>query len=86
MSASKHFQEVYPSPLSVYEGQPLPELPTGVTVDGKSLDNGVRGYKSEAYQRHPAPIQPLEQGNAFDFHGMSFYSPSTRIYEWLVLA
>jgi hypothetical protein len=75
MPRTKEFQEMYTSPLAVYEGQNLPDLPTGVTSDGKSLDNGARAseeHRSEAYQRFPAPIQPPERGNAFDFHGLSY--------------
>jgi hypothetical protein len=78
MPMLKEFQEMYTSPLAVYEGQTLPELPTGVTADGKSLDNRVPASgepRSEAYQRFPAPIQAPERGNAFDFHGLSYSHP-----------
>ncbi|KIM22851.1 hypothetical protein M408DRAFT_332716 [Serendipita vermifera MAFF 305830] len=68
---------MYTSPLAIYQGQNLTELPSGVNADGKSLDNGLReraGGKSAAYVVHPLPIKPPEQGNAFDFH--IYYLPN----------
>ena len=71
MSTLGVFQRMYPSPLSVYKGQELPELSNGVNSDGKSLDNGPivsAERKSTIYETYPLPIKPREQGNAFDFH------------------
>ncbi|PVG04704.1 hypothetical protein CPB86DRAFT_777982 [Serendipita vermifera] len=76
MSKIDEFQSRYSSPLSVYDGQSLSELPTGFNTDGKSLDNGIHDQtpRSEAYGRHPTPIRMPEQGNAFDFH--IYYLPN----------
>jgi hypothetical protein len=74
MSKLDEFQSKYPSPLSVYDGKNLSDLPVGFNADGKSLDNGPHDQtpRSEAYQQHPYPIRAPEQGNAFDFHSRLF--------------
>ncbi|CAG7851577.1 SubName: Full=Uncharacterized protein {ECO:0000313/EMBL:CCA72680.1} [Serendipita indica DSM 11827] len=75
MSANLTFSQKYLSPLAVYDGQQLTELPTGFNSDGKSLDNGPRPQEpsSECYKQHPAPIRAIKEGNSFDFH--IYYHP-----------
>lgn len=67
----------YPSPLAGYEN--ASPLPTGLTQDGKSLDNYIPGqeYKrSKAYDEFVDPID--NKGNGFDFHGASQIIVSTK--------
>ncbi|KAJ3739766.1 DOPA-like domain-containing protein [Lentinula detonsa] len=57
----------HPSPLEGYED--TPPLPTGLTLDGRTLDNFIPGqeYKrSKAYDEFVDPID--NKGNGFDFH------------------
>ncbi|KAE9410221.1 hypothetical protein BT96DRAFT_367099 [Gymnopus androsaceus JB14] len=68
----------YPSPLAGYDN--ASPLPTGLTQDGKSLDNYIPGqeYKrSKAYDEFVDPID--NKGNGFDFHVYFMHTVPTHL-------